>query len=51
MDLRILNAKKIQTGMQSVTYPFCNITTLNIIDIVDELLKVTGTGRVCMVDV
>ena len=34
--------------MQSVTCPFCNIATLNIIDIVDQLLRATESGRVCM---
>ena len=39
--------KKGQTGMQSVRYTFHNIfTTLNIIDIVDQLLIATGSGRV-----
>ena len=31
--------------MQSVTCPFCNITMLNIIDIVDQLLRATESGR------
>jgi len=31
-----------------VTCPFCNIATLNIIDIVDQLLRATESGRVCM---
>ena len=40
--------KKVQTGMQSVTCLFHNIATLNIIDIVDQLLRATESGRVCM---
>ena len=34
--------------MQSVMRPFCDITTLNISDIVDQLLRATGSGTVCM---
>ena len=40
--------QKIQTGMQLVMHPFRNITTLNIIDIVDQLSSATESGRVCM---
>ena len=36
--------------MQSVAYPLCNrnTTALNIINIVDQLLRVTESGRLCM---
>ena len=34
--------------MQSMMYPFRNITALNIIDIVDQLLRATEPGRVYM---
>ena len=43
-----LNTKK--RGMQSVTCLFCNVTALNIIDIVDELLRATESGhRSCII--
>ena len=38
--------KKAQTGMQSVTYSFLNITALSIIDIINQLLRATESGRV-----
>ena len=41
-----LNTKKVQTGMQSVTYSFRNITALGIIDIINQLL--CGTTFFCI---
>ena len=37
--------KKVQTRMQSVTYLFRNITALSIIDIINQLLRATESGR------
>ena len=37
--------KKVQTGMQSVMCLFRNITTLNIIDIVVQLLRAKESGE------
>ena len=34
--------------MQSVMHPFRDITALNIINIVDQLLRATRSGTVCM---
>ena len=34
-----MQEKKVQTGLQSVTCLFHNISTLNIIDIVDTAIK------------
>ena len=39
--------KKVQTRSNQFV-SFCNITTLNIVDIVDQLLRATESGRVCM---
>ena len=41
--------KKVQTGMQSVTYSFRNIIALSIIDIINQLLRATESGRVAWV--
>ena len=37
--------KKVQTGMQSVMHSFRDITALSIIDIINQLLRATESGR------
>jgi len=40
-----LNSKEVLTRLQSVTCPFPIVTTLNIIDIAEELLRATRSGK------